>query len=32
MMMNIFNRIPGTQNPHKLTDVEWDNFRRILNI
>ena len=32
MMMNIFDRIPGTQNPPKLTDVEWDNFRRILNI
>lgn len=32
MMMDIFNRIPGTQNPPKLTDVEWDNFRRIMNI
>jgi len=32
MMMDIFNRIPGTQNPPKLKDVEWDNFRRIMNI
>lgn len=32
MMMDIFNRIPGTQNPPKLTDVEWDNYRRIMNI
>lgn len=32
MMMDIFNRIPGTQNPPRLTDVEWCNFRRIMNI
>ncbi len=32
MMMDIFNRIPGTQNPPKLKNVEWDNFRRIMNI
>jgi len=31
-MMEIFNRIPGTQNPPKLKDIEWDNFRRIMNI
>ena len=32
MMMDIFNRIPGTQNPPKLTDIEWGDFRRIMNI
>ena len=32
MMMDIFNRIPGTQNPPRLTDVEWNNFRRIMKI
>jgi len=32
MMIDIFGRIPGTQNPPKLTDVEWSAFRRIMNI
>jgi hypothetical protein len=31
-MMEIFNRIPGTQTPPKLTDAEWSNFRRIMNV
>jgi hypothetical protein len=31
-MINIFGRIPGTQNPPKLTDAEWENFKIIMNI
>lgn len=32
MIIDIFNWIPGTQTPPKLNDVEWGNFRRIINI
>jgi hypothetical protein len=32
MMMNIFNRISGTQTPPKLKNTEWENFKRIMNI
>jgi hypothetical protein len=32
MMLNIFGRIPGTQNPPKLSNTEWTNFRIALNI
>ncbi len=32
MMMNIFGRIPGTQNPPVLKNIEWTNFRNVLNI
>lgn len=27
MMKPIFGRIPGTQNPPKLSDMEWQNFK-----
>lgn len=32
MMLNIFGRIPGTQNPPRLTNMEWTNFKIALNI
>lgn len=32
MMNNIFGRVPGTQNPPQLSNMEWDNFRNELNI
>lgn len=32
MMLNIFGRIPGTQNPPKLSNIEWINFKQALNI
>lgn len=32
MMQNIFGRVPGTQNPPKLTNNEWSNFKNALNI
>jgi hypothetical protein len=32
MMKSIFGRIPGTQNPPKLSDFEWQNFKNIMNI
>jgi len=32
IMNNIFGRIPGTQTPPKLTNVEWTNFKNALNI
>lgn len=31
-MKRIFERIPGTQNPPSLTDIEWDNFKKEMNI
>jgi hypothetical protein len=31
-MLNIFGRIPGTQNPPKLTNAEWENFKNAMNI
>jgi len=32
MMNDIFGRIPGTQNPPKITNDEWDKFRKEMNI
>jgi len=32
MMQNIFGRIPGTQTPPYLTQMEWTNFRNVMNI
>jgi len=32
MMKSIFGRIPGTQNPPKLSDAEWRNFKIKMNI
>lgn len=32
IMNNIFGRIPGTQNPPKISYSEWANFRNILKI
>lgn len=32
MMKTIFGRIPGTQNPPKLSDIEWQNFKTVMNI
>jgi len=32
MMFDIFGRIPGTQNPPKLDNKEWSNFRKVMNI
>lgn len=31
MMNSIFGRIPGTQNPPKLSDIEWQNFKTEMN-
>jgi hypothetical protein len=32
MMKSIFGRIPGTQNPPKLSDDEWQKFKTIMNL
>ncbi len=32
MMNFIFGKIPGTQNPRELKDLEWQNFKNIMNI
>jgi hypothetical protein len=32
MMKSIFGRIPGTQNPPKLRDIEWQNFKTEMNL
>ena len=32
MMKSIFGRIPGTQNPPKLSDIEWQNFKTEMNL
>ncbi len=32
MMKNIFGRIPGTQNPPKLKNNEWNNFKNVMGI
>jgi hypothetical protein len=32
MMQRIFGRIPGTQNPPKISATEWTNFRNELKI
>lgn len=32
MMTSIFGRIPGTQNPPKLSNVEWQNFKTLMNL
>jgi hypothetical protein len=32
MMKSIFGRIPGTQNPPKLSDGEWQNFKTVMNL
>ncbi|WP_417588794.1 hypothetical protein [Owenweeksia hongkongensis] len=32
MMKKIFRRIPGTQNPPKFREAEWERFKSVLNI
>lgn len=32
MMISIFGRIPGTQNPPRLSDIEWQNFKTEMNL
>lgn len=32
MMKSIFGRIPGTQNPPELNDIEWQNFKTEMNL
>lgn len=32
MMKSIFGRIPGTQNPPRLSDIEWQNFKTEMNL